>query len=102
MGSTHIYMPVGFGFGACINGVQGFLLGDFEGMPQQNILLFGSGLVIAVFGTLLIAYSSSKEQKEVEEQDQFLADNEEAYETMEAVLSTAGLLRSTSQLSQLG
>merc|ERR1711972_527978 len=81
--STHIYMPVGFGFSACINGVQGFLLGEFEGMPRQDIMMWGSGLLCAVFGTVLVAYSSSKRDREVKEQDEFLATNEGVFQVVE-------------------
>jgi len=57
--STHIFMPLGFGFTALITGVQGFLSGEFVGMSSVAGLWWCFGMFGAIAGTCLVAKGSS-------------------------------------------
>lgn len=89
--STHIFMPIAFGFTAVIMGLQGFLFGEFEGISQEALIMWLVGLGVAMSGTALVAIGSPKEDHEVEEQEQFLEENEELFEAMELKLSVSML-----------
>merc|ERR1712079_388993 len=85
--SPHLYFPIEFGFFAVIMGVQGFFFGEFEGIEQNAAIIWFAGMAIALTGTYMVTQGSPKEDHEVAEQEEFLKENEEWFESMDATIS---------------
>jgi len=70
--STHIFMPLVFGFTAIITGVQGFLSGEFAGMLPVAGVWWCFGMLSAIVGTCLVAKGSSMGEAGTAEQGSLL------------------------------
>lgn len=70
--STHIFMPLGFGFTAIITGVQGLLSGEFAGMSPVADSWWCFGMLSAIAGTCLVAKGSTMGEGGIVEQSSLL------------------------------